>query len=726
MYTIHEDAVSIPQFLESLPIVKIVTKQGKDKRKYLNVSASFDIETSSFYLDTKTGKTLPFKKSIQRKERGKRYQRQAIMYAWVFTLNGLATIGRTWKEFTYLMERICAKYHLSEDLILPIYVHNLAYEFAFCNGYFEWTDIFALSEREPLYCRTSSGLEFRDSLSLSGYNLEMTGENLHKYKVSKLVGELDYSLLRNSKTPMKSNELQYLINDGLVVSAYIQEQIEENGNITRIPMTNTGFVRRDCRNACLYGDKNHRKDNSLKYRRYRRRMEAETLEVKEFKLAHRAFHGGLVHCSAINEGEIYENITSMDFTSSYPYCLIAFKYPWGKGEQYHPRNKKDFNEILKCRLAIFDVEFIGLESKVMFEHIWSGSKCYDFDDMDLDNGRVVSAKRIRTSMTSIDFKAFSHFYSWKKMRIGLMYVYHYNYLPTDFVKFIVKLYKDKTTLKCVSGEEAETRYRHAKSMLNALYGMCVMSPIREKILFSNGEWNKEMPDIEEEIDKYNNDKRRFTNYLTGVFCTSYAMYNLCTGIKECGKNFDYIYCDTDSLKIRNVERHKAYFDKYNANVEKLLRQACAHHGIPFEDVAPKTIKGETKMLGVWDFEYKAKRFKAMRAKCYAYEMDDGYHITIAGVKKKNAKKIKQLADENKKDFFDLIEWGIEYDEDVCGKLLHTYIDEPIEGILTDYLGHSAHYKEMSCVHLEPTTYKLTAGDMYLDFLESMKEYAFIE
>ena len=61
-----------------------------------------------------------------------------------------------------------------------------------------------------------------------------------KYKIEKKVGDLDYSLLRHSNTHLTDTELGYCINDVKVVMAYIQEKIEHDGNIAKIPLTKTG------------------------------------------------------------------------------------------------------------------------------------------------------------------------------------------------------------------------------------------------------------------------------------------------------------------------------------------------------------------------------------------------------------------------------------------------------------------------------------------------------
>ena len=50
--------------------------------------------------------------------------------------------------------------------------------------------------------------------------------------------------------------------------------------------------------------------------------------------------------------------------------------------------------------------------------------------------------------------------------------------------------------------------------------------------------------------------------------------------------------------------------------------------------------------------------------------------------------------------------------DNTGKMTHTYIDTKIEGVLTDYLGNKASYKEYSYIHLEKTDYILSLTSMY--------------
>lgn len=127
----------------------------------------------------------------------------------------------------------------------------------------------------------------------------------------------------------------------------------------------------------------------------------------------------------------------------------------------------------------------------------------------------------------------------------------------------MELYKKKTELKNVAGKEVE--YLVSKENINSCYGMCVTDICRDESIYNeNDEWLTELKseeDIEKALRKYNNSKRRFLCYQWGIWVTAYARRNLFSGIKEFG--YDYIYSDTDSLKVMNKDNHIDYINGYN-------------------------------------------------------------------------------------------------------------------------------------------------------------------
>lgn len=666
------------------------------KRKvcYYNVPCSFDIETTSFYdNDEKVG----------------------LMYVWQFGIDGRVFIGRTWDEFIDLLDRLKGAFDINIENRLVVYVHNLSFEFQFIRKLFRWYSVFSIDNRKPIYAVTCTGFEFRCSYLLSGYSLAKVGDNLTTYKCEKMVGDLDYSLKRHSKTPLTQDELKYCFNDVMVVMCYIMERIENDDDITKIPLTKTGYVRNYCRNMCLYKGKSHKKDSAKKFKSYHEMIKTLSVDAEEYKQLKRAFMGGFTHSNAINTGKVLDDVKSFDFTSSYPYCMISEKYPMGKGRVVDV-DENTFEDYLNMYCCVFDVQFTGLMPKMNYENYISHSKCFKCVNPIINNGRVVCCDMLCTTITNVDYDIIKVCYSWDEIKVGNFRIYQKGYLPTQFVKSIIKLYQDKTQLKGVEGYEVD--YMLSKEMLNSCYGMCVTDIARDKIEYENDTWTNRKLTVEEleaELDKYNNSKKRFLFYAWGIFVTAYARRNLFTGIVEFGN--DYIYSDTDSIKVINYNNHMDYINRYNDLTQLKLRKACEYHGLDISELQPETIKGEVKLLGVWDNDGVYDSFKTLGAKRYMYKTGDEYHITIAGTSKHlGSEYIKTL-----KDPFDAFDDGLIIPPQFTGKLTHTYVDEKREGVIIDYMGNALEYSSPSGVHMEQCEYNLGLASGYIDYLNGVKE-----
>lgn len=258
--------------------------------------------------------------------------------------------------------------------------------------------------------------------------------------------------------------------------------------------------------------------------------------------------------------------------------------------------------------------------------------------------------------------------------------------------------------------------------------MCVTNPIRDEYTYLE-EWDIKVmgkDEMEDLLYKYNTSKNRFLFYVWGIYVTAYARRNLFTGIYE-AKN-DYVYSDTDSIKLRNSKDHKEYFDAFNMNVQDKLRKACRHHQLPFSLCEPKTIKGITKTLGIWDYEGIYTRFKTLGAKRYMVEEKNalrvngvsyGCSLTVSGVNKFKA--IPYLLDKYGEDgIFDVFTNYLDLPPDATGKNIHTYIDYEIFGYIEDYNGERCEYRELTGVHLEPTGYSLSLSVTYINYLRGIK------
>ena len=670
--------------------------------EYLNIESAFDIETTSV--------------KIQEVKAG-------YMYIWMWGIGCGNNVyyGRTWEEFINLCKLLQQAYDLSESKRVIIYVHNLGYEFQFMRKYFEWLEVFAVDERKPIKAVCSYGIEFRDSYILSGYSLEKTAENLQRHRLEKKVGYLDYNKVRTYETNLDENELAYCEHDILIVNAYINEQIEQYGDITKVPLTNTGRVRDFVRNNCYYTNTNHRKSSKGKYIRYRKIMNDLTLTSDEYIMLKHAFMGGFTHANANYAGKVLHGVTSVDFTSSYPSVMLSEKFPMSRGKKIEVKTIKQLEAYCKQYCLLFDVKFTNIRPKLFYENYISESKCYILKGAEINNGRVYSAEELATTITNVDYDIIKQCYEWDSISVQNVIRYHKNYLPKAIIESILKLYQDKTVLKGVEGKEVE--YLLSKGMLNSVYGMCVTDIVKDNHTYENG-WKVEPANIEEQIQNYNESKNRFLFYAWGVWVTAYARKNLWTGIVAVGD--DYVYSDTDSLKLLNYEKHLRYFEWYNKTIMQKLENMCKYYKIDVKLLQPKTQKNEVKPLGVWDYEATYERFKTLGAKRYLTQKGEKLELTVAGLSKRNGiDYMIEVCEGDYEKVFKMFNDDLYIPAERTGKMTHTYIDDCLEFWIKDYQGNDSFIQAESGIHLENCEFTLNISKQYAEFLRNfMRGYIY--
>lgn len=670
--------------------VKFCKKNNRKKTESIaNIAVSFDTETTSTYANG---------------------EKVAFTYFWQFGFtDNFYCYGRTWPEFVKLCVHISERLQLNEKRKLVVYVHNLAFEFQFMRKYFEWIDVFSTKERNPIKALTDLGIEFRDSYILSGLPLFLVAENLTEHTIKKLVGDLDYNLVRTPITPLSEQELAYCLNDVIILVDYIDEQIDQYGNISKIPLTNTGRVRLAVKKKAF--SKNN-------FSITRKMMENLTLSQEVYQQMKRAFAGGFTHANKNYVGKTVKNVQSMDFTSSYPTVLLASnRFPMSRPFAYDYQSKEQFLEDLKNqrKMFFFTATFTEIITKLDFENYLSKSKCFDTDNLVENNGRVWSASKLSVTICSIDFEILEKCYTWENVEFSEITMFTTSYLPKYMLQSVIEFYQKKTTLKGVQGKERE--YLLFKGMLNSLYGMTVTDFAKPEIIYSN-EWKKELLDLSKCIDEYNNSKGRFLYYPWGVVVTALARKNLWSGILELGN--DYVYSDTDSVKFINAEKHDDYFKRYNEDITNQLKTMCKLKGFNYEDLAPKTVKGVRKPLGVWDDDGFYEFFKTLGAKRYIVSEQGKLKTTIAGLgKKAGAEYLLEISNRDVLQAFKNFRIGLNVPAGRTGKNTHTYIDDEFHGIIVDYKGKECEIDSLSSVHLEPASFEMSISDTFADFLAAM-------
>lgn len=675
-------------------------------RSYLNIPISFDIETTSYTDDN-----------------GKK---SAWMYIWQMSINGGVIIGRTWNEYYGLLSALSNTFFGNKGVYpdgatyIPIYVHNLGFEFQFFRKFFDWDEVFAIKNRRPIYAR-SNVFEYRCSYFLSNANLDYLGSHmLHRYKVEKLKGDLDYSLSRLSSTPMSRKELEYCINDVLVVTSYIQELIEDEGGIHNIPYTSTGFVRNYVRNKCYPTDP-ATGDLTREGLQYKAIMRSLTIDSVDFyKMCKRAFMGGFTHASCVHMGEVLQWIHSKDITSSYPFVIAAKQFPMTKFRHLGTVDDlKIFKELLSTFCCIFDVTFYNLQPNVIYENILSKHKCYCEGDYTVNNGRLVDSDVCCTTLTDVDWEWIVQFYTFDSFKITSIWVADRGYLPKPIIESVLDFYEGKTSLKGVPGQE--TAYMKSKNKLNAIFGMMVTDIFQDQYIYSSDsdEWAKGGVDEFSQLSQYNKTHSRFLYYPWGVYITAYARSRLFSAIYELKE--DYAYSDTDSVKYFNFSKHERYFNECNTHAYIELAKMCSHYGIDFERCRPATPSGDKKLLGVWEDDGDYKYFKTLGAKRYMYtdSTGDNLSLTVSGLNKNNAVPY-LLGKYGIKGSFKMFDEGLIIPKGHAGKLLHTYIDEEQALIAEDYLGNKELVETPSSVHLEPEGYYFSIAADYLRFISQLE------
>lgn len=335
------------------------------RKKIDNTVYTFDIETTSYFLlNGKIFKGIDYLTLSE--EEKKEAEPKVCMYIWMFSVNEQVFYGRTWEEFYHFMEYLneC----VPEKKI--VFVHNLGFEFHFFKSILKIKDVFARKAHKVIKCSIEDfNIEFRCSYMMSNCALNLLTK-LYNLPVEKKKGDLDYTLLRHSKTLLTEKELGYCENDCLVVYYYILEELKTYERVDNIPITSTGHVRRELKELV-------RNDSSYK----NKVKKSINIDPHIYNILIEAFSGGYTHANFMYADEIIENVDSYDFTSSYPYVMISEKYPSTEFKKCNIKKKSDMNDNFAYLLV---VKFTNIKSKYYNNYI-SASKCKEIRGARYDN-----------------------------------------------------------------------------------------------------------------------------------------------------------------------------------------------------------------------------------------------------------------------------------------------------------------------------------------------------
>lgn len=592
-------------------------RSGKERTTYMYTPLFLDTETSHNH-----NKDFPI----------------TWIYQWAFEFDGLCVAGRTPSQLIDVFKKLKKTYQLDDTHRILCYIHNASYDLTYLMPYIEEAfgrgKILAIKSHKILSF-TVAGFEFRCSYMLSNRSLKAWGEYTNA-EVIKAVDTISYNEIRYQDTILNTDDWFYMINDIYAMKYAYNGMLEMfDDDITTIPLTNTGYIRRDMRKESQLDKEN--RENFLKSR----------LSYDLYRLFRSEFSGGLTHGNRLYINKtIRADIDHYDYKSHYPSCQQLKYYPVTAFELYYKwyegREPLDISELVSlCKkyCVIMEVAFHNLYIKDnVYLPCISQSKTdkgrrstllYSIDregkHRGTDNGKVMYMQGFTTlALTELDFKWICKQYTFDSIKVECCYIAERGAMPKYFTDVLHRYFYIKENAEGIQRDKA-------KNNLNAGYGMSAQDPVRIEIDFDRdtGIWSsvKEYNEdyITDKLSKFYKSRNNFFSYQVGCYVTSHARDCLLTMVEMCGDR--YLYADTDSIFFLHDDTIIDKINKYNNDIIA----ECEARGLYVTNK-----KGGRSYYGT--FEDEKDNIKCMRylhAKCYAFIDDkDELHVTIAGVTKK--------------------------------------------------------------------------------------------
>lgn len=579
------------------------------------------------------------------------------IYQWAFSYpkpdgNRLIVYGRKPSELREVLHRIKVINGLDENNKLVCFIHNASYDYTYFHNwltdeYHTMGSLLAIGSHRIISWNIE-GLEFRDSLKIAMKSLAKWGEDLG-IAHGKLVGAIDYGIKRYQDTKLGRKDWLYMWRDVISLDECISKQLELFGDtIQTMPLTNTGYVRRETR-------KEFKKEKSN-----RTYFKSKALTTELYQLCRHEFAGGLTHGNRFYIGmTVRGTIRHRDFASHYPSQQICGYCPAGKYALYHTyspdRPPLTVNQLMSLTefsfIALITISNLTIREGVtipyaQYSKFYEGKGASKLDCV-LDNGRILKMLEGHSTVAVNEYdlkwliKQYTFDYRIEKVYTSVKAEYP-DYITNTVNKYFYQktLYKNEVKHLIKEGypedspevRDAKQRLMIAKQMLNSIYGMTATSPVRESFTeLEDGTWERELLTVDaiaEKLEKFYKNKNNFMSYEFGLSTTASARDELLEFTELIGYE-NVLYCDTDSLFYLSTPEIEARIDAKNEELRKI------------DDEKGWYIEIEGKRTYYNQFELEdedIREFRFLHSKCYAYVTADGkLHTTIAGVREYSGK-----------------------------------------------------------------------------------------
>ena len=673
--------ITKPEQIQNIlnPVVKR-TKRGEDL--YNDTIYTFDIEVTSLFNINNEWRVFDYNIPASSY---RDIEKASCVYCCML---GVGNDIYYFRDFS-LFEDILKYLKQKEGYRNIIYIHNMSYEFQFMRMFlskYTIENMLASAPHKPIaFYVKELNTEFRCSYKLTNLSLEKSAE---KYtNVKKAVGDLDYNKARSPLTKLTKKELYYMKMDIRTLYNVILWFKKEYKHVYNIPYTQTGEVRRELRDKLDYW--------------YFKRQQELVPDNTTYLYLMQAFQGGITHANVLYANRVLHDIWTVDEASAYPTMMLTKQYASGRWYEYR---YNDFIHMREYKCFVLHLKIYGLSSK-LFNHYLSTYKCLTQKGLRSDNGRIVKADYIEIIITDVDYDMLLKSYDFVKIEYIKIIGANKKYLDKRILKYILDLYKQKTELKGVAGQE--DFYMKSKQRINSLFGCSCTQVLNQDTFYKDNEWGRYCAtDIKSEFvyNKLNELRESYSilfNYSTGVFVTAYNRAALWSQIIK--NDIDVVYYDTDSIKTtREID-----FSDYNKQILAECKASADANDLNIDDFAPADPSGVKHPLGVFESEGKADEFITLGAKKYCYRKNNTLNITVSGVPKIAV----DALDNNIYNFTN----DFTFDYEHARKNTHCYTEQqPFD--FTDINGNIYHCTDTYGIVLQPTTYKLGLTDEYIDII----------
>lgn len=702
----------------SLSQYKILSKMCFKNEKYIALEMSLDTETSNI---TKDGK------------------RWGFVYIWQVGLGGIAYYGRTWESLRDLLDTI-DEVLTTKGLSIVCLVHNLGFEFQFMRKEigFKGADTFSKGKRDILNCRYKS-IYFKDTLNYYNKKLSDLGNKVDGY---------NYNKVRHSKTELTERELKYIRNDVLILNELQREELKEKSIKQFIKIkTAVADVKETLSNdyCCM---RRAAREGHIYSQGWVASIKDCTLNEELYNDLKDAFWGGYNHTGLGKLNKDLENVGSYDITSAYISAICSKYFPWGPAENITEATLRDFeaggfysvlkhlnkwnNELKYKYLVTYKLSDLILKTGKA-DNILNNVNIKSIKGEFIYDRHILSADEVIITSTLEDLNSILLFYNIEELDSSFIKIWRFKAypLPHFIIKRCLELFNKKQKLKGDKSKKKE--YNRVKTLLLSIFGLLGTDPVRDKFTFNeDGEAVKIEESTEAKLNKYNKSYRRYGYYAWAIWVSAYIREIIISFIDKIG--YDFVYSDSDSIKLLNKDKYKDLFSEYNKNITEEIEEV-----LKFYHIDTDLAKPEGKYLG-WFIDETGEEegiynwFKSLGCKKYIYIQNNELKAKCSGIKEEYLVNFLLHYNYNEetntitkvnntlKVAFNRFRVGLLIPEELAGSLAAFYNDEEITAEVEDYNGVKEVVNSKSSICLYNTSFMLGGDREAWDGLSNFTTY----